>query len=137
MEVPYRHRRRGAVRPASARVHLPGVGDARRVVARRPTAAGVFVPVKDAARRHAAPTAAVATSSTRSRAPTSGATSATAVLVIDLNFAYNPSCAYSPEWTCPLAPATNTVGVALPVGELMDVKLSPVDHGEGVINSRI
>ncbi|TCC08718.1 DUF1684 domain-containing protein [Kribbella soli] len=38
--------------------------------------------------------------------------------VVDLNFAYNPSCAYSPEWTCPLAPAANTVGVELPVGEL-------------------
>ncbi|TCC25297.1 DUF1684 domain-containing protein [Kribbella speibonae] len=38
--------------------------------------------------------------------------------VVDLNFAYNPSCAYSPEWTCPLAPATNTLSVELPVGEL-------------------
>ncbi|NUR93747.1 MAG: DUF1684 domain-containing protein [Kribbellaceae bacterium] len=38
--------------------------------------------------------------------------------VVDLNFAYNPSCAYSPEWTCPLAPATNSLGVELPVGEL-------------------
>ncbi|MFI5735870.1 DUF1684 domain-containing protein [Kribbella sp. NPDC051587] len=39
-------------------------------------------------------------------------------LVIDLNFAYNPSCAYSARWTCPLAPKTNTVTVELPVGEL-------------------
>ncbi|TDW22580.1 DUF1684 domain-containing protein [Kribbella kalugense] len=39
-------------------------------------------------------------------------------LVVDLNFAYNPSCAYSPEWTCPLAPATNRLAVELPVGEL-------------------
>ncbi|MEU8225309.1 DUF1684 domain-containing protein [Kribbella sp. NPDC048915] len=39
-------------------------------------------------------------------------------LIVDLNFAYNPSCAYSPDWTCPLAPATNTVGAELPVGEL-------------------
>ncbi|TDW86580.1 DUF1684 domain-containing protein [Kribbella sp. VKM Ac-2566] len=38
--------------------------------------------------------------------------------VVDLNFAYNPSCAYSPEWTCPLAPATNVIGAELPVGEL-------------------
>ena len=30
-------------------------------------------------------------------------------LVIDLNFAYNPSCAYDPAWACPLAPLTNTV----------------------------
>ena len=39
-------------------------------------------------------------------------------LVVDLNFAYNPSCAYSPLWTCPLAPASTTVAAALPVGEL-------------------
>ena len=38
-------------------------------------------------------------------------------LVLDLNFAYNPSCAYSPEWTCPLAPAGNRLAVPLPGGE--------------------
>ena len=27
-------------------------------------------------------------------------------LVLDFNFAYNPSCAYDPAWACPLAPAT-------------------------------
>jgi uncharacterized protein (DUF1684 family) len=38
-------------------------------------------------------------------------------LTIDLNFAYNPSCAYDPEWACPLAPAGNTLPVDVPVGE--------------------
>jgi uncharacterized protein len=38
-------------------------------------------------------------------------------LVLDLNFAYNPSCAYSPDWTCPLAPAGNRLAVPLPGGE--------------------
>lgn len=38
-------------------------------------------------------------------------------LVLDLNFAYNPSCAYSPAWTCPLAPPGNVLDVALPGGE--------------------
>ena len=38
-------------------------------------------------------------------------------LVLDLNFAYNPSCAYDPAWACPLAPPGNTVEVAVPVGE--------------------
>ena len=28
-------------------------------------------------------------------------------LVLDFNFAYNPSCAYDPRWICPLAPASN------------------------------
>jgi uncharacterized protein (DUF1684 family) len=38
-------------------------------------------------------------------------------LVVDLNFAYNPSCAYDPAWACPLAPAGNTTTVPVPVGE--------------------
>jgi uncharacterized protein (DUF1684 family) len=39
-------------------------------------------------------------------------------LVIDLNFAYNPSCAYDPAWSCPLAPAGNVVATAIVAGEL-------------------
>jgi uncharacterized protein (DUF1684 family) len=39
-------------------------------------------------------------------------------LVVDLNFAYAPSCAYDPAWACPLAPAGNRVDVVVPVGEL-------------------
>lgn len=38
-------------------------------------------------------------------------------LVLDFNFAYNPSCAYDPAWACPLAPPGNTVAVEIPVGE--------------------
>ena len=39
-------------------------------------------------------------------------------LVLDLNFAYNPSCAYDEAWTCPLAPPGNELRtVDLPVGE--------------------
>jgi uncharacterized protein (DUF1684 family) len=39
-------------------------------------------------------------------------------VVIDLNFAYNPSCAYDPAWACPLAPLGNRLDVPVPVGEL-------------------
>ncbi|ARJ04572.1 hypothetical protein GCM10010988_33750 [Cnuibacter physcomitrellae] len=38
-------------------------------------------------------------------------------LVLDFNFAYNPSCAYDPAWACPLAPAGDTVASEIPVGE--------------------
>jgi len=38
-------------------------------------------------------------------------------LVLDFNFAYNPSCAYDPAWACPLAPVGNVVDVEIPVGE--------------------
>jgi len=39
-------------------------------------------------------------------------------LVIDFNFAYNPSCAYNPRWVCPLAPTENRVSVAIEAGEM-------------------
>ena len=38
-------------------------------------------------------------------------------LVLDLNFAYNPSCAYDASWACPLAQPGNVVDVDIPVGE--------------------
>jgi len=38
-------------------------------------------------------------------------------VVLDFNFAYNPSCAYDPAWACPLAQPGNTVAVEIPVGE--------------------
>ena len=38
-------------------------------------------------------------------------------LVLDLNFAYNPSCAYDPAWACPLAQPGNVVAAEIPVGE--------------------
>jgi uncharacterized protein len=38
-------------------------------------------------------------------------------LVLDFNFAYNPSCAYDPAWACPLAQPGNVVGVEISVGE--------------------
>jgi uncharacterized protein (DUF1684 family) len=51
--------------------------------------------------------------------------------VIDLNFAYNPSCAYDPDWACPLAPLGNRLDAEVPVGEL-----SPAS-GEGQADSDI
>ena len=43
----------------------------------------------------------------------------TSTLVVDLNFAYNPSCAYDPAWACPLAPVGNVLAASVPVGERM------------------
>jgi uncharacterized protein (DUF1684 family) len=39
-------------------------------------------------------------------------------LVVDLNFAYQPSCAYDEAWACPLAGPGNTLRAAVPVGEM-------------------
>ena len=41
------------------------------------------------------------------------------VLVVDLNFAYNPSCAYDPAWACPLAPPGNVLAGPVIGGELV------------------
>ena len=38
-------------------------------------------------------------------------------LVVDFNFAYNPSCAYDPKWACPLAPPANRLEVPVRAGE--------------------
>jgi len=40
-------------------------------------------------------------------------------LVVDLNFAYNPSCAYDEAWACPLAPPGNVVEISVEAGELI------------------
>jgi uncharacterized protein (DUF1684 family) len=38
-------------------------------------------------------------------------------LVLDFNFAYHPSCCYDPRWSCPLAPRSNRLSVAVRGGE--------------------
>ena len=38
-------------------------------------------------------------------------------LILDFNYAYNPSCAYDPRWSCPLAPAANWLQVPIRAGE--------------------
>jgi uncharacterized protein len=40
-----------------------------------------------------------------------------AELVVDFNFAFNPSCAFDPSWACPLAPPANRLPLRLEVGE--------------------
>jgi uncharacterized protein (DUF1684 family) len=38
-------------------------------------------------------------------------------LVLDFNFAYNPSCCYDPRWVCPLAPPGNRLQIPIRGGE--------------------
>lgn len=38
-------------------------------------------------------------------------------VVLDFNYAYNPSCAYDARWVCPLAPPENRLPVAIRAGE--------------------
>jgi uncharacterized protein (DUF1684 family) len=39
------------------------------------------------------------------------------IVVVDLNYAYNPFCAYSPEWSCPIPPGENSLAVPIRAGE--------------------
>src|SRR5207302_7060435 len=39
-------------------------------------------------------------------------------IMLDFNYAYNPSCAYNYRWICPLAPMENRLNVAIRAGEL-------------------
>jgi hypothetical protein len=39
-------------------------------------------------------------------------------LVVDFNFAYNPSCAWDDAWACPLSPPANRLAFEVAAGEL-------------------
>jgi hypothetical protein len=38
-------------------------------------------------------------------------------VVVDFNYAYSPSCAYNPNWSCPIPPGENWVTVPIRGGE--------------------
>lgn len=46
-----------------------------------------------------------------------GGDPATGTLILDFNFAYQPSCAFDPRWACPLASPENRLDIAVRVGE--------------------
>ena len=79
-------------------------------------AGGLFVPVKDATVGRGTYGGGRYLLDTVKGADLGG-DAASGRLVLDLNFAYNPSCAYDPAWACPLAPPGNVLDVEVPVGE--------------------
>jgi len=46
-----------------------------------------------------------------------GANPETDALILDFNFAFQPSCAFDPRWACPLAPPENRLDLAIRAGE--------------------
>jgi len=46
-----------------------------------------------------------------------GAGGAPGSLILDFNFAFHPSCAFDPRWSCPLAPPENRLDVRVEAGE--------------------
>ncbi len=48
-----------------------------------------------------------------------GGEPANGMLVLDFNFAYQPSCAFDTRWACPLAPPENHLDLAVRAGETL------------------
>ena len=46
-----------------------------------------------------------------------GGDPATNALIVDFNFAFQPSCAFDPRWACPLAPPENRLDLPIRAGE--------------------
>lgn len=38
-------------------------------------------------------------------------------VLVDFNYAYNPYCAYNPDWSCPIPPGENWLAVPIRAGE--------------------
>ena len=105
----------GAVRfDRIGRVRLPGGGDLD-VWWLAAYGGGVFVPVKDALAGKSTYGGGRYLLDTVKGADLGGGDGH---LILDFNFAYNPSCAYDPTWACPLAPSGNTLARPLLAGEL-------------------
>jgi uncharacterized protein len=96
-------------------VHLPGIGDLD-VWWLASYGGGMFVPIRDTRTDSATYPGGRYVIDTAKGADLGGDDGR---LVVDLNFAYNPSCAYDPAWACPLAPPGNVVPVPVDAGELM------------------
>ena len=98
-------------------VDVPGVGplDVWRLAS---YGGGIFLPVRDAL--HGTPGGTYGGGRyllDTIKGADLGVGNAPEFLVLDFNFAYNPSCAYDPMWACPLAQPGNTTIVEIPVGE--------------------
>ena len=46
-----------------------------------------------------------------------GGSRADGTLILDFNFAFQPSCAFDPKWACPLAPPANRLDIPIRAGE--------------------
>ncbi|NTW42372.1 MAG: DUF1684 domain-containing protein, partial [Cellulomonadaceae bacterium] len=97
----------------AGRVDLPGLGslDLWWVAG---YGGGIFLPLRDATSAHTTYGGGRYLLDTIKGADLGGHGT---TLVVDLNFAYQPSCAYDPDWACPLPTRENTLDAAVPVGE--------------------
>jgi uncharacterized protein (DUF1684 family) len=79
-------------------------------------AGGLFLPFRDATSGEATYGAGRYILDTAKGADLGGDPAA-GTLVVDLNFAFQPSCAFDPRWACPLAPPENRLAARVEAGE--------------------
>ena len=79
-------------------------------------AGGLFLPFRDATSGHETYGAGRYLLDTAKGADLGPGTAA-GTLVVDLNFAYHPSCAFDPRWACPLAGPDDRLGTPVRAGE--------------------
>jgi uncharacterized protein (DUF1684 family) len=48
-----------------------------------------------------------------------GGDPARGTVIVDFNFAYHPSCAFDPRWSCPLSPPENRIEIEVRAGEFL------------------
>jgi uncharacterized protein (DUF1684 family) len=82
-------------------------------------AGGLFIPFRDATNGHET-YAAGRYLLDAAKSADLGGDSARGTLVLDFNFAYQPSCAFDPKWGCPLAPPENHLDIAIRAGERLE-----------------
>jgi uncharacterized protein (DUF1684 family) len=49
-------------------------------------------------------------------------------VIVDFNYAYNPACALSPFYNCPIPPTENRLDVAIRAGEMTPLRRSGAAH---------
>jgi uncharacterized protein (DUF1684 family) len=76
---------------------------------------GLFLPLRDGTAGSTSYGAGRYLLDTAKGADLGGSTSGS--IVVDLNFAYHPSCRYDDKWQCPLAPPGNTITAKVEAGE--------------------
>jgi hypothetical protein len=79
-------------------------------------AGGLFVPFRDAtsgAETYGAGRYLLDTAKSADLGPGAAPNS----IVLDFNFAFHPSCAFDPKWSCPLAPPENRLDIRIEGGE--------------------
>lgn len=79
-------------------------------------AGGLFLPFRDATNGHATYGAGRYLLDTAKGADLGGVV-AEGWLILDFNFAFQPSCAFDSRWACPLAPPQNRLDVPIEAGE--------------------